>query len=69
MLLQVAAALFLIAKVGNWFTSLGLLFTRESFGPTFLQDLLWAGHLEWGLIAHHYHLFSVYRTKEFLQPL
>ncbi len=26
---QVAAALFAIAKVGNWFTSLGLLYTGE----------------------------------------
>ena len=30
-MLQVAGLLFVIGKVGNWFTSLGLLYTCESF--------------------------------------
>ena len=29
-MLQVAGLLFVIGKVGNWFTSLGLLYTCES---------------------------------------
>lgn len=31
LMLQVAGLLFVIGKVGNWFTSLGLLYTCESF--------------------------------------
>ena len=42
---QVAAALFLIAKVGNWFTSLGLLYTGEHVALFFVQDLLGVGQL------------------------